>query len=163
MFSLIKVLYLLRVFKQLNFLVTMVITVVNEVIYFMLLFSVFLLTFAQCNHIIQVDVSAYGRTPDILAHFFGVLRIAMGDQANVDPFETFDRKIVDPATGEKVYLHSESIVMFTFAIWVIQNFFLFMVFMNFIIAVIGDSYNHVSNFKLAHNYQQKAQMIYEFE
>ena len=99
-----------------------------------------------------MDVSAYGRTPDILAHFFGVLRIAMGDQANVDPFETFDRRIVDPTTGEKVYLHSKSIVMFTFAIWVIQNFFLFMVFMNFIIAVIGESYSKVVEFKIAHDY-----------
>lgn len=51
MFSLIKIIYLVRVFKQLNFLVTMVITVVNEVQFFMLLFSVFLLTFAECNHI----------------------------------------------------------------------------------------------------------------
>ena len=67
MFSLIKILYLVRVFKQLNFLVTMVITVVNEVFYFMLLFSVFLLTFAECNHILQVDTSSYGRTPDLIA------------------------------------------------------------------------------------------------
>jgi len=52
MFSLIKILYLVRVFKQLNFLVTMVITVVNEIFYFILLFSVFLLTFAECNHIL---------------------------------------------------------------------------------------------------------------
>lgn len=85
MFSLIKILYLVRVFKQLNFLVTMVITVVNEVMYFILIFSVFLLTFGECLHIVDVDVSAYGRTPALLAHFFGVLRVAMGDQAIVDP------------------------------------------------------------------------------
>lgn len=64
----------------------MVITVVHEVRYFMVLFTVFLITFGECNHIIQVDHGAYGRTPGMLAHFFGVLRIAMGDQANVDPY-----------------------------------------------------------------------------
>lgn len=53
--------------------------------------------------------------------------------------------------------------MFTFAIWVIQNFFLFMVFMNFIIAVIGDSYSNVVEFKIAHDYHQRIQMIYERE
>lgn len=79
MFSLIKIIYLVRVFKQLNFLVTMIITVVNEVMYFMLLFSVFLLTFAECNHIVDIDVVSYGRTPKLIGQFFGVLRLAMGD------------------------------------------------------------------------------------
>jgi len=46
LFSLIKIVYLIRVFQQLNFLVTMLITVVNEVMYFLLLFSAFILTFA---------------------------------------------------------------------------------------------------------------------
>ena len=163
MFSLIKILYLVRVFKQLNFLVTMVITVVNEVQFFMVLFSVFLLTFAECNHIMQVDMSCYGRTPAILAHFFGVLRLAMGDQANVDPYESFDRMGVDEETKEKFFIHTESIVFFTFFIWIIQNFFLFMVFMNFIIAVIGESYTNVVEFKVAHDYHQRIQMIYERE
>jgi hypothetical protein len=31
--------------------------------------------------------------------------------------------------------------------------FLFMIFMNFIIAVIGDSYNKVIEYKEAHDYQ----------
>jgi hypothetical protein len=79
MLSLVKILYLVRVFKQLNFLVTMVITVIDEIIYFMVLFLVFLITFGECNHIIEVDASSYGRVPGILAHFFGVLRLAMGD------------------------------------------------------------------------------------
>ena len=58
---------------------TMVITVVNEVGYFMVLFSVFLLTFAECNHIISIDMTAYGWVPNLLAHIFGVLRLSMGD------------------------------------------------------------------------------------
>lgn len=35
--------------------------------------------------------------------------------------------------------------------------------MNFIIAVIGDSYNAVIEFKEAHDYQQRIMMIYERE
>ena len=38
-----------------------------------------------------------------------------------------------------------------------------MVFMNFIIAVIGESYANVVEFKVAHDYQQRIQMIYERE
>ena len=53
--------------------------------------------------------------------------------------------------------------MFTWFIWVIMNFFLFMVFMNFIIAVIGESYQAVVEFKIAHDYHQRIGMIYERE
>jgi hypothetical protein len=51
----------------------------------------------------------------------------------------------------------------TFLLWGIGTFFLFMIFMNFIIAVIGDSYNAVIEFKEAHDYQQRIMMIYERE
>jgi hypothetical protein len=71
--------------------------------------------------------------------------------------------MTDPKTGNKVHLHSDRIVLFTFTCWVIQNFFLFMVFMNFIIAVIGESYSNVVEFKIAHDYLQRVQMIYERE
>jgi len=63
MFSLIKIVYLIRVFRQLNFLVTMFNTVVNEIFYFMILFLIFILTFAESFHIVGVDIESYGRTP----------------------------------------------------------------------------------------------------
>lgn len=86
MMSLVKIVYLVRVFKQLNFLVTMLITVVNEIVFFMILFSIFLLTFAECFNLLEVDVSAYGRLPRILAHVISTLRCAMGDFSLIDPY-----------------------------------------------------------------------------
>lgn len=47
--------------------------------------------------------------------------------------------------------------------WVIAIMFLFMIFMNFIIAVIGDSFNKVLEYKTAHDYQQRLMMLYERE
>lgn len=44
-----------------------------------------------------------------------------------------------------------------------QTFILFMIFMNFIIAVISDSYSKVIRYQIAHDYQQRATMIYERE
>ena len=55
------------------------------------------------------------------------------------------------------------IVTFTYLLFIIQSLTLFMVFMNFIIAVIGDSFNQVSEYKDAHDYQQRMAMIYERE
>lgn len=48
---------------------------------------------------------------------------------------------------------SKGLMLFTWFIWVLGLFSLTMVFMNFIIAVIGDTYTRVSEYKVAHNYQ----------
>lgn len=42
--------------------------------------------------------------------------------------------------------------MFSWVVWGISIVFLFMIFMNFIIAVIGDTYNRVIEYKEAHDY-----------
>jgi hypothetical protein len=57
--SLVKVLYLIRVFRSLSFLVMMMIQVMTDVRNFVLIFLIFNLTFAECFHIVQVDVSSY--------------------------------------------------------------------------------------------------------
>ena len=142
----------------------MLITVCNEVIFFMVLFGIFLLTFAECNHVLLVDIGAYGRTRPLLAHFITILRCAMGDFSLIDPYQTFDMIDVEHEGGQPYkYRHSIVILHFTFFIWVMSIFFLFMIFMNFIIAVIGDSYNKVIELKMAYDYQQRIMMIYERE
>jgi len=47
----------------------MFITVVEEIQYFMILFSLFLFTFAESYHVIEVDTTNYGRTPPLFSHF----------------------------------------------------------------------------------------------
>lgn len=85
MLSLIKIVYLVRVFQNLNFLVTMFITVVNEIFYFMILFSIFLLSFAKSFSVIGVDTTSYGRVPNLFANFIQILRCSMGDFSIIHP------------------------------------------------------------------------------
>ena len=104
--TLAKVVYLIRVFKQLNFLVTMLITVVNDIFYFMILFSMFLLTFSMSFEVLEVDMSAYGRTPTLMSYFISVLRCAMGDFSIIHMSQGFDI-IDDPkAEGDSKYRFS---------------------------------------------------------
>ena len=163
MMSLIKLVYLLRVFSALNFLVTMLINVCKEVFYFIILFTIFVLTFAEMNHIMEVDISFYGRIPPISAHFIAVLRGAMGDFSVIDPFSGFDVVDNPEIDGDGRYRHSFLIICFTYLIWGFSVFFTSMIFMNFIIAVISDSYNQVIEYKEAHDYKQRVTMIYERE
>lgn len=160
-----KVIYLVRVFRNLNFLVTMISTVVRESFDFMLLFSVFLVAFAEMNHVLEVDIGTYGRVPPLIAHIFNALRTAMGDFATLDPKMNYDI-IVDETldyNDPERWMFSQNLMMFTWIVYVISVFFLFMIFMNFIIAVIGDSYTSVVENKDAHDYQQRIVMIYERE
>ena len=82
----------------------------------------------------------------------------MGDFSLLDSDATFDVK-----DGDGEHIHSQLIVGFTWFLYVVSVFYLFMIFMNFIIAVIGDSYNAVIENKDSHDYQQRIVMIYERE
>lgn len=64
----------------------MMIQVVYDVVYFMLLFVIFILTFAECYHIVGVSTEAYGRVEPLFALFLGTLRMAMGDFSLIDPY-----------------------------------------------------------------------------
>mmetsp|Transcript_26610 Transcript_26610/g.40601 ORF Transcript_26610/g.40601 Transcript_26610/m.40601 type:complete len:194 (+) Transcript_26610:541-1122(+) len=134
--------------------------------YFLILFGIFLLTLAESFSLVDVDVSAYGRIPRIGAYAMAVLRCAMGDFSILDPYQGFDLysyETDENGEEEKVFRYSLVVISFTFLFFLITIFFMFMIFMNFIIAVISESYSKVIQNKEAFDYQQRAAMIYERE
>lgn len=155
LFALVKVLFLIRVSKKMSFLVMMIINVIIEIKYFMVLFFIFILIFAQCFHLVSLDHATYGRIPELLALSIACLRSAMGDFAIFDMRYGFD--LMDSYTdenGELLYKHrlSYEIILFTIFIYLLVAFFLFMIFMNFIIAVISQSYSKITAYSVAHDY-----------
>jgi len=120
-------------------------SVFNDISYFMLLFLIFLFTFAMCMHVLVVDVAAYGRMPPLFGQFMSIFRASMGDMAMLDPYKSFDLYDGpnDMPFEEREFFLTKSIVIFTFFIYIIGQFFLFMIFMNFIIAVITESHNKI--------------------
>lgn len=158
LFLLVKVLFLIRVFKQLSFLVMMLIQVAVDIKNFFILFMVFILIIAECYSVVQVDVSAYGRVPSLLAYALATFRSAMGDFSLIDPYNSFDLK-----TKSGAYRYSQGLMLFTFCIYFLCVLCLTMIFMNFIIAVISDSYATVAACAIAHDYHQRVIMIYERE
>mmetsp|Transcript_2769 Transcript_2769/g.4352 ORF Transcript_2769/g.4352 Transcript_2769/m.4352 type:complete len:174 (+) Transcript_2769:109-630(+) len=161
-FTLAKMVYLIRVFRQLNFLVTMLITVVNDISYFMILFALFLFTFAESFHVLEVDVSSYGRAPSLLSYFVAVLRCAMGDFSIIHYTMGFDIQDEGP-DGQLEYRFNRPQMVFTFVMFMLCSFYIFIIFMNFLIAVIVQSYNKVIQNKEAFDYLQRANMINERE
>ena len=86
----------------------------------------------------------------------------------IDSQESFDLHAdgfeYDPDVHEEiVYRFEPKIVYSTFIIYMICNFCLFMIFMNFIITMIGESYGKVKDYADAHDYKERVLMIYERE
>lgn len=93
--------------------------VVKDLVFFLILFSFFIFTFAACYQIVLVDGSSYGRIPNLFAMFIATMRSAFGDFSLIHPWEGFDIKIVDEYSDEPHYMHSKLIVMFTFVIFIV--------------------------------------------
>jgi hypothetical protein len=67
----------------------------------------------------------------------------MGDFAIIDPFvgfDPYDFEIGEDGEEVRVYRLSKEIAIFTVIIFVVASLMLMMIFMNFIIAVISDTY-----------------------
>ena len=137
LFSLYNYLFLVRVFNKLSFLVKMLNQVILDVKYFIVLFTLFVVIFAQCFSVLGVDVSSYGRIPHFFAHVLTVYRIAFGDFGLINTNYGFDLPIGE--TEEMA--HSRAIVVFTCFICMLSSFMVCMILQNFIIAVISDSYS----------------------
>jgi len=159
-----------------SFLVKMVVHVVADLQYFVLLFLIFVLTFAECYHVLDVDIAPYGRRPAdkqtlvaFASHILATLRSAMGDFALIDMFQGFD--VYDSQTIElngeeksgRVYKHSDAVVSLTFAVFIFSTLALFVIFMNFIIALISESFNQVNQYSIAYDYKLRVDMIRERE
>ena len=134
----------------------------------MIIFFFFVSAFALCFHLVSVDHTTYGRIPELLALFFSTLRCAMGDFSILNMRYGFDlMDLIDAEADEDEHDYkfrfNQGMVLFTYFIYIIVIFFIFMIFMNFLIAVIGQSYQEVIVFSEAHDYQQRANMIYERE
>jgi len=87
----------------------------------------------------------------------------MGDFSLIHQDYGFDPSVYDYEEEKTLFAHSEGMVTFTYLLFIMCVFYLFMIFMNFIIAVIGESYSKVITKKEAFDYQQRAMMIYERE
>ena len=151
----------------------MVIHVIADLRYFLVLFFIFVLTFAECYHILNVDIEPYGERMEhefpLGSHMIATLRSAMGDFALIDMFEGFDRYETQTITinGEeksgRIYRHSFAIVGFTFVVFIFGTLALFVIFMNFIIALISDSFGQVNQYSIAYDYKLRVDMIHERE
>lgn len=140
-----KINYYLRIFERFGFLVQMFITVFYELGYFLFYFAVLLSMFAvMISLILPPDLEGY----DGIGSFMWMVMALQTALLNSD---------ISGYSGDTEY----SILLWI--VWTLMVVIGNIVVMNFIIAVVGDSYSNCMAKRVAQSYKVKVDMIYERE
>ena len=143
----LKVCFFLRIYDGFSFLVSMMNGVFSDLKFFLSFYMIFLAHFSMQFLIIfqgQYLESYYG--VGLTGYILMAFRTSLGD------FE------VDGYPGLQSYM-----IIVAWIIWILAVFILNVIFMNFIIAVISESYGKVMQKMVGEGYKVKAEMICERE
>eukprot|EP00347_Sterkiella_histriomuscorum_P001568 403371532 len=147
--SFIKLIAYLRLYKGFSFLVSMIEAVFFDLKYFIALYTLVVVLYAM---IFTLLLSKPGETPEeykginLMGYFIMSFRTSMGD-FQVDNYNS---------------LNSASTI-FAWIIWLVGVLFLNIILLNFIIAVISESYEKIMQKMEAQSYKQQAMLIKERE
>eukprot|EP00347_Sterkiella_histriomuscorum_P005927 403354731 len=143
----LKICFFLRIYNGFSFLVSMMAAVFIDLKYFLAFFVVFILQFGIIFAILfdATGIEEYNGI-GIFSYFMMAFRTSSGD-FNVDSYKD----------------QSQILVIISWTIWIIAVMILNVMFMNFIIAVISESYEKVMQKLTAESYRVKVQMIVERE
>ncbi|CDW88037.1 wd-40 repeat protein [Stylonychia lemnae] len=145
--SFMKLFYFLRIYDGFSFLVQMMAGVFKDLKYFIGFFLIIILQFGMIFLVLfkAQPIDEYNGV-NKLAYFLIAFRISSGD-FYLDDYQN----------------QTDVIVIFSWIIWIFAVLTLNIVFMNFIIAVISESYERVMQKLVAESYKVKANMIVERE
>eukprot|EP00347_Sterkiella_histriomuscorum_P004167 403361497 len=143
----LKINFFLRIYDGFSFLVSMMAAVFVDLKYFIGFFLIFIIEFGLIFAILfdAISIDEYSGI-GIFAYLMMAFRTSSGD-FNVDSYKD----------------QSSALVIISWAVWIIAVMLLNVMFMNFIIAVISESYEKVMQKLVAEGFKVKVQMIVERE
>lgn len=146
---LLKTFFYMRVVMSFSYIVTMIINVFIDLRVFLLFFTVLIMMFSAVFDVIsRNDASEYKYISPFAGNMLTTLRLALGD---------FDFGVLE---GDK--LNPKQHILF-WAIWILMVLFSSLVFLNFIIAEVSNSYQSVKESIDALIYKERAALIREVE
>lgn len=126
---LIKTFFFMRIVKDFSYIVKMIINVVIDLKVFMLFFAILICMFSMIFDVISKNYSVeYQKVGPYWGNILTTLRLSLGD---------FDFSILDEPG-----LNFRQHVLFWIT-WVVMVFFSSLIFLNFIIAEVSNSYENV--------------------
>jgi len=146
--SLLKTIIYLKVFKSFSYIVTMVISVVFDLRYFISFFVILITFFSMLFNVVARNESPeYSKLTWYIGNWLAVFRLSLGD---------FDFTLLESSKLTKTH------ILF-WAIWLLMVLFTSLIFLNFIIAEVSNSYSRVRENVFAFIYKERAKLISEAE
>ena len=125
---LLKTFFFMRIVQKFSYIVTMIIGVIGDLKVFMIFFVILIFMFSLIFDVISVNRSEeYDNIGYLMGNVFTTLRLSLGD---------FDFSVL---TDEDAPLQPAEHVMF-WSSWLIMVMFSALIFLNFIIAEVSNSY-----------------------
>lgn len=152
----VKTLFFIRIYKRFSFLVQMIISCLGAITPFIIYYIVFLLVFSICFIILQMEVDGEVAEAQGLNLFSKIVletfRTSIGELGM--PMYS---KILKREPSVFKYLN----IVLIWITWVVQTFFMLIVMLNFLIAVITNNYENVFNKQIIYSYFHKAGLNHE--
>lgn len=148
---LVKTFFYMRIIMSYSYIVTMIVNVIADLRVFLLFFTILILMFSAIFDVIaKSNAPEYDKVGPFLGNFLLTLRLSLGN---------FDFGVL---TDDKYELNTLQHWLF-WIVWVIMVLFSSLIFLNFIIAEVSNSYSNVKVNIDALIYKERAGLIDEVE
>lgn len=151
---LVKTMFFFRIFLDFSYIVTMMIQVCIDLKVFNIFFLLLIIMFSLIFDIIDVDAAQqdeYKATGQFIGNFLQTFRLSLGD---------FDFSFLSEENSP--HMDTKMHLLF-WGIWMIMVLMTSLIFLNFIIAEVSNSYQNVKDELEALIYKERALMILEIE
>ena len=149
---LLKTFFFMRIVKSFSYIVTMILSVVSDLKVFMLFFFILIIMFSMIFNVIAPNpADEYRHVGLFWGNVLTTLRLSLGD---------FDFGVLEEQGTDE--LNKKQHILFWIT-WVIMVIFSSLIFLNFIIAEVSNSYANVKENIDAMIYKERAQLINEAE
>lgn len=162
--ALIKVLFFLRVYGKFGMLVQLIISVVIDIKNFIFFFVLWLILFSLLYRIagIKIDEGDYKNVNSYLAYVIVIFRNSIGDEQIPDTnYWTAQSKTDFPVLYDTV-------IGYSWALWLLNACFMLIMLLNFLIAIISQSYDQVMTnsqvllYNMRCDFNMECALLYDF-
>lgn len=148
--SLLKTFFYLKIIKSYSYIVTMILGVVSDLLIYIVFYIIIVLMFSMMLDVIGRNRSdEYSKIGWFMGNFMSTMRLSFGD---------FDFSLIDLKYAPLAKTH----IIFWIT-WVVMVLFMMLIFLNFIIAEVSNSYQKVKDNIDSMIYKERAKLIAEAE
>ena len=152
----LKLLFFIRIFEAYGFLVQMISACVQDLIPFLMSYWIFMIVFSICFVVLNMEIDPEVAEADGLNYFqktiLQTFRTSIGQLGMPTYHNIIRANKMNPSIFNTINIY------LIWLIWAIQTFFMLVIMLNFLIAVITNTYERVNNYQKIISFKHKAEL-----